>query len=170
MATSIFSDDVTIAGDLTVTGNLSATDKVQEDGADLIPSGIIVMWSGSIATIPSGWVLCDGNNSTPDLTNRFIVGADADDSGTAKSTVTGAALQTSDGQVIAHTHFAFYNGETNATMSASNQAARKYTVSGDPSTDVRGSTNDATVGKTSEYGTGTKNIATFYALAYIMKT
>jgi microcystin-dependent protein len=39
------------------------------------PSGGIVMWSGSVASIPSGWYLCDGNNSTPDLRNRFIVGA-----------------------------------------------------------------------------------------------
>jgi len=39
------------------------------------PSGGIVMWSGSVASIPSGWYLCDGNNSTPDLRNRFVVGA-----------------------------------------------------------------------------------------------
>jgi len=39
------------------------------------PSGIISMWSGSIATIPTGWYLCDGNNGTPDLRGRFIVGA-----------------------------------------------------------------------------------------------
>lgn len=41
----------------------------------LIPSGLISMWSGSIADIPEGWALCDGNNGTPDLRNRFIVGA-----------------------------------------------------------------------------------------------
>lgn len=40
-----------------------------------IPSGIITMWSGSIATIPPGWNLCDGTNGTPDLRNRFVVGA-----------------------------------------------------------------------------------------------
>ena len=40
-----------------------------------IPSGIIVMWSGVAAAIPSGWYLCDGQNGTPDLRNRFIVGA-----------------------------------------------------------------------------------------------
>ena len=33
------------------------------------------MWYGSVASIPSGWVLCDGNNNTPDLRNRFVVGA-----------------------------------------------------------------------------------------------
>lgn len=39
----------------------------------LVPSGFIGMWSGSV--IPNGWYLCDGNNGTPDLRNRFIVGS-----------------------------------------------------------------------------------------------
>ena len=47
-----------------------------------VPSGVIVMWSGSIANIPDGWALCDGTNGTPDLTGRFIVHADADAGGT----------------------------------------------------------------------------------------
>lgn len=42
---------------------------------DIIPTGIISMWSGSIGTIPSGWLLCDGSNGTPDLRDRFVVGA-----------------------------------------------------------------------------------------------
>jgi hypothetical protein len=41
----------------------------------LVPSGVIVMWSGSISRIPPGWALCDGTSPTPDLRNRFIVGA-----------------------------------------------------------------------------------------------
>ena len=38
-----------------------------------LPSGVIVMWSGTIATIPEGWALCDGNDGTPDLTSRFVM-------------------------------------------------------------------------------------------------
>ena len=38
-------------------------------------SGMIILWSGAANAIPSGFVLCDGNNSTPDLRNRFVVGA-----------------------------------------------------------------------------------------------
>lgn len=38
-------------------------------------TGIIALWSGAVADIPIGWVLCDGTNGTPDLRNRFIVGA-----------------------------------------------------------------------------------------------
>lgn len=40
-----------------------------------VPSGVIVMWSGSVASIPAGWVLCNGANGTPDLRDRFIMGA-----------------------------------------------------------------------------------------------
>lgn len=48
---------------------------VSEDGSEGIPQGVIVMWSGAIVDIPSGWYLCDGTNGTPDLTDKFIIGA-----------------------------------------------------------------------------------------------
>lgn len=40
----------------------------------IVPSGLIVMWHGTIANIPSGWVICDGNNSTPNLLAKFVQG------------------------------------------------------------------------------------------------
>lgn len=40
-----------------------------------LPRGIILMWSGAVDAVPSGWHLCDGTANTPDLRNRFIVGA-----------------------------------------------------------------------------------------------
>jgi hypothetical protein len=46
-------------------------------GVEGVPSGVIAMWSGATANIPSGWVICDGNNSTPDLRDKFVVGASA---------------------------------------------------------------------------------------------
>lgn len=48
-----------------------------EDGvwANKIPRGVIVMWSGAVSDVPRGWRLCDGSGGTPDLRNRFIVGA-----------------------------------------------------------------------------------------------
>ena len=39
-----------------------------------IPSGVIVMWSGTLGTIPTGWSLCDGTGGTPDLRDKFIYG------------------------------------------------------------------------------------------------
>lgn len=41
---------------------------------EIVP-GVITQWSGSLVSIPAGWALCDGNNGTPDLTDKFIVGA-----------------------------------------------------------------------------------------------
>ena len=59
-----------LRGGLTVSSaNLSIT-----GGGGIIPKGGIIMWSGS--TIPQGWVLCDGDNDTPNLSGRFIVGYD----------------------------------------------------------------------------------------------
>ena len=69
----------TVSGGVTVTGTVTAT-SFAGSGANLtgivaIPSGGIILWSGAADAIPSGFVLCDGNNSTPDLRNRFVVGA-----------------------------------------------------------------------------------------------
>ncbi len=41
---------------------------------DQNPPGIIIIWTGFIATIPQGWALCDGSGSTPDLTEKFSRG------------------------------------------------------------------------------------------------
>lgn len=40
-----------------------------------LPAGSVAIWSGSQASIPTGWLLCDGTNGTPDLTSRFVAGA-----------------------------------------------------------------------------------------------
>jgi hypothetical protein len=65
---------------LTRDGTLAATTalnapSVLQAGHALVPSGMIMLWSGSVASIPAGWVICDGTLGTPDLRDRFIVGA-----------------------------------------------------------------------------------------------
>ena len=39
-----------------------------------LPVGVILLWSGAVNTIPSGWVLCDGQNGTPNLSHKFVIG------------------------------------------------------------------------------------------------
>jgi hypothetical protein len=65
----------------------------------LVPTGTIAMWSGAPAAIPAGWALCDGTNGTPDLLNRFILGADP--AGTA-----GGVQPNTTGGAATHTHAA----------------------------------------------------------------
>jgi hypothetical protein len=66
-------------------------------GAGTIPIGGIILWYGNIASIPANWALCDGSVhgglTTPDLRNRFVICADADAGGVAKTTVEGGATQ-----------------------------------------------------------------------------
>lgn len=67
-----------------------------------IPSGFIGMWSGALNAIPTGWLLCNGTNGTPDLRDRFIVGAG---NNYAVGTTGGAATVTlTEAQMPSHTH------------------------------------------------------------------
>lgn len=89
----------------------------QQVNAAPIPVGGIIMWSGTIATIPTGWALCNGSNGTPDLRNKFIVGAHSDLSGTAKSNVEGVTNFNQTGGNINHSH----GGSTGNTTLSTNQ-------------------------------------------------
>ena len=67
--------------------------------APSLPSGAIIMWSGSIGSIPAGWNLCDGTNSTPDLRDRFVIAA-------GSTYAVGATGGSADAIVVTHTHTA----------------------------------------------------------------
>lgn len=79
---------------------------------DVLPYGTIVMWYGLISSIPAGWALCDGNNSTPNLTDKFVICAKADSVSKAQTYVTGAYTQTGGTKDLAvpyHSHGAGTN-------------------------------------------------------------
>lgn len=81
-----------------------ASHSVSGDVDGVVPVGGIIMWSGTIAAIPTSWALCDGtaNSPGPDLRDKFIVGATSDSGGVAKTNLTGALTQF--GGSISHTH------------------------------------------------------------------
>ena len=58
-------------------GNVLTSDGTTWTSAQGFVTGMIMLWSGSIASIPSGWALCDGSSGTPDLTDKFVVAAGA---------------------------------------------------------------------------------------------
>lgn len=68
-----------------------------------IPTGLIVMWGGLVANIPSGWLLCNGTNGTPDLRDRFIKGATAEAGGTGGAATHGHTMtQPADHAALSH--------------------------------------------------------------------
>lgn len=73
---------------------------------DKFKAGMIVMWSGSIASIPAGWALCDGTNGTPNLEDKFVVGA----GNTYAVADTGGAVSVSSDSQGAHTHTVTVDG------------------------------------------------------------
>ena len=66
-----------------------------------------MIWSGAVSNIPTGWQLCDGTNGSPDLRDKFVAGAGSDDSGVAKTSVTGSLGQSggSKDSVVDHKHY-----------------------------------------------------------------
>ena len=149
----------------------------------VLPTGIITMWSGTIATIPTGWYLCNGSNGTPDLRDKFIVGASVDSAGVAYTTITGANTKTGgskDATLVSHTHTATVTdpghnhsinnstnvlralGGSNGSNSGSNW--RNDTISNNAST------TGITVANSTEGSSATNaNLVPYFALAFIMK-
>ena len=72
--------------------------------SSLFVTGMIIMWNSTVASIPTGWVLCDGNNSTPDLRNRFVVGAGTGGSYSPGDTGGANSVTLTVAQIPAHTH------------------------------------------------------------------
>jgi microcystin-dependent protein len=110
-----------------------------------VPAGGIIMWSGAVVAIPSGWVICDGANGTPDLRNRFVVGAGdtyAVDATGGAATVTLDATQipahshTADGDLTAasageHTHTVIDAGHTHPVAQGFNNPSNPNDGHGD---------------------------------------
>lgn len=150
---------------------------------DPFPSGGVIMWSGSTGSIPTGWLLCDGTGGTPDLRNRFVVGA-------GSSYGVGGT-----GGSLGHQHNSMSGVSIGVTvnphtLSQSQMPAHTHGLStgthmGDQSTHVTGpgsTTNTGSAGGSGAHshsasaswlGGGTSNVnhlPPYYALAYIMKS
>ena len=142
-------------------------------------AGMIMMWSGTIATIPAGWVLCDGGSGSPDLRNRFVVCADADDAGVAKTTITGGATQS--GGSISYTPAGTNTGlaalthagtavDTHVTSAVAAGTLAPRTFLAAPTAHTVTQPNDHAAHNHTFTGTAASIIPPYYALAYIMKT
>jgi hypothetical protein len=203
-------DPFTVAGTLVSSGTVDITGAFRLDGTagasgqvllsaggsntptwgNAFVAGMIMMWSGTIATIPSGWLLCNGTSGTPDLRNKFIIGAFQDTTGVAYTTVTGSDTQTGgtkDAIVVSHTH----TGTSTVTDSGHSHtltnygsaqagsdnggapvmASTGYGTGRDPNptnTATTGITVATSISTTGSSGTN-QNLPPYYALAFIMK-
>ena len=120
-----------------------------------VPSGAILMWSGAVNAIPTGYVLCNGQNNTPNLIDKFVVGAG---SVYAVDATGGSATHSlTEAEMPAHVHHVYIAAD-----------------SGTPYGHVYASGNNNTQGAvaTTSKGSGNahNNLPPYYALAYIMKT
>ncbi len=68
------SDAVLLATVVAGASSITSVTNVTSGLPSYVPPGIIVAWSGALGSIPSGWLLCDGNNGTPNLIDRFLQG------------------------------------------------------------------------------------------------
>jgi len=98
----------------TATDN-SATLASTEFVHNVMPYGAVIMWYGLKNKIPAGWVICDGTNGTPNLVDKFIVGASGDFYGQVPgTTITGANTSTGGTAqlgVVSHVHTAQFTGD-----------------------------------------------------------
>ena len=190
----LFRSNETVGGNLAVTGTSTFTGSAAFSGTPTaptaaagtnttqiattafvlsngLPSGSIVIWSGSAASIPSGFYLCNGSNGTPDLRNRFVVGAGSTysvgDTGGSADAIVVSHTHTASVTDPTHTHTVYANpgGSSGAFGGGSSGGATNITSSA-----VSAGTPSGTVSVSTTGSSGTNaNLPPYYALCYIMK-
>jgi hypothetical protein len=124
----------------------------------MVPTGIIALWSGNAGSIPAGWALCDGNNGTPDLRDRFIVGAGAT---YAVGTIGGATNHTHDTVIgTPTTSTSGAHSHATATGTTGSESAHTHGIN-PPSTTTSSSGAHTHGGGTLQYSRGVNVAGTF---------
>ena len=126
------------------------TTGVKWGNGPIVPIGGIILWSGSVASIPAGWALCNGSSGTPDLRNRFVIGA----GGSYSPGATGGATTTT----VNHTH----------SISSTTSGAVSGTGGVFYSGGTQGHTHSIS-GTTDSGSTSVSVLPPYYALAFIMR-
>ena len=158
----------TINGTLTATnlaGDGSSITNIQAGqvvGNSIFVQGMIIMWNSTVATIPTGFVLCDGSNGTPDLRGRFVVGHhptnndyEINDTGGSESVTLTVAQMPSHKHDTTFDNKKYFPGGGSTSISfggAGGYPADTFTMSNEGG------------------GQSHENRPPYYALCYIMKT
>lgn len=142
------------------------------------PPGVIQMWRRPLSEIPRGWVLCDGNNGTPNLLDKFIQGI-PNASTEPGASVGKKAVTLSESNLPSHNHSGSTNSSGNHYHEFGNAQYRRDNgsitnafenyVGSDEQTSINGSHNhsfdSSATGGTSSFDNQPSNTA----LAYIQK-
>jgi microcystin-dependent protein len=136
-------------------------------------SGAIVMWSGTVEEIPAGWTLCDGQNNTIDLRNRFVVCAGdlyavGNTGGSADATLVTHNHTGSTNTVGGHTHSFGINPDDGMNFGGTRGAAGGPGGFGLISNSAGSHSHTVSVTTVGESATG-KNLPPYYALAFIQQ-
>jgi hypothetical protein len=130
----LYEEPLTIKGDLDLQGGMTLNGQAGTSGQflmskgdgttpqwgsatipDAFSRGMIVLWSGTTVTIPTGWRLCDGGGGTPDLRDRFVIGA-------GNTYPVGGTGGTKDATLVSHSH--------TISSSSANAGNHAHTISG----------------------------------------
>ena len=179
-------ENLKVNGNFNVLGMLSLNGSQGNDGQvltsrgiDLAPvwssgfyTGMIMLWSGSKISVPTGWHICDGTNGTPNLKGRFIVGAGT----TYDVNETGG---TANATLVSHTHTGTTNTVGNHVHQQTGQtlgpSSGGYAYNSGNGANLVQNTQPAgahshTVSISANGSSGTNmNLPPYYALCYIMK-
>jgi hypothetical protein len=145
------------------------------NGASALPtmqsafiSGMIILWSGSVVSIPAGWLLCNGASSTPDLRDRFVVGAGSTYAVDATGGSANAVVVTHTHTVTDPTHTHTQNSQTKLALVGTGADSTNNNANAIGGTTAAASTG-ITIDSAGVSGTNA-NLPPYYALCYIMKS
>lgn len=163
-----------------ITGPVTPTQAVLNNP---FPIGGIILWSGSVAAVPSGWALCNGSNGTPDLRDRFVVGAGSTyavgaTGGSANAivaahthevSITSSAVSNDHTHSVnlttasagTHQHYVVHNAalSNEGSLAANNYIIRRASYGGDFSYDFSSTGSEANIGLTSNAGAHTHTVS-----------
>jgi hypothetical protein len=157
-----------VSGSAVTSVDQTFLDATQRQAANYVPTGGIIMWSGTTANIPTGWLLCDGSNGTPNLIAKFVRGIN---SASANAGATGGSdtVTLSVDEIPSHTH-TFSGGVSDAMGQGSSSFSTAFaTVTGGQQRNSGGASISGTNASTGG-GTAHENRPAFFELAYIMKS
>jgi len=137
-------------------------------GGSSVPTGCILIWSGSAGSIPSGFQLCDGTNGTPDLRNSFVLGA-------GNNYVVGQTGGSADAILPSHTHTATVTDpghfhSTNPVTGGGSGLGGGSAANGNLANTGTAVTGITVTNSTTGVSPTGGNMPPYYALCYIYKT